>query len=143
MASPSAKDKGKGRANDVLGDANAYWDSNDGAGEASNATTTDYETALEFALDYSRNSSTHGQHDEGMNGHHQYAVNGEKAADEDEDDRFVYDGQDDEDMKMFREDAKLESLDYKERLRGALGHSDVDDAEEVSEVGVREALTSF
>lgn len=112
-------DKGKGRASDAP-ESSTYFDAAS-IDEDDSHTTADYESALESALYDESNSSTY------RLGH---GANGAGQQENDEEEEFVYDGQDDEDMKVFREDAKLDSLDYKDRLRNALG-----DASEVEEYG--------
>lgn len=122
-------DKGKGLASSAL-ESSTYYDpdSTDVDEEEPSHSTADYATALESAL-YDTSSSSTNRQRESANG---------KERDEDEDEEeFLYDGQDDEDMKAFREDAKLESLDYKDRLRGILGdEAEADEPAEVNEIGV-------
>lgn len=119
MASPIAREKGKGRAKDLVESSTAL-ESSFGM-EDDTATTADYETAMESALFDQPSQSTNRYH-EGSNG------GASHEAGEEDDAEFVYDGKDDEDMRIFREEAKLESLDYQDRLRGILG-----DAAEVDE----------
>ena len=117
VASPTASEKGKGRAKDLVESSKGLDSSFEMDDDTE--TTADYETALESALFDQRSPSTNRYHE--SNG-------GASNEAEEEDAEFVYDGKDDEDMRIFREEAKLESLDYKERLRGILG-----DAAEVDE----------
>lgn len=126
MTSPSAEQKGKGRESDSA-DRTAFYDDTLEIEDETN-TTADYETALESALYEPRSSSTH---------RYSQSANGDSRNLSDEDGEFVYTGEDDDDMKVFREDAKFESLDYKERLRGVLGDgADADEPIDNEEVGV-------
>lgn len=119
MALLSAKDKGKARASEDF-EESTYYDPPSAVGGEDSRSTLDYETALESALYDVSDSST--------NRHH--GTNGSNIQEPDEDEEFIYNGKDDEDMRVFQEDARLESLDYKERLRSVLG-----DAAEVEEPG--------
>lgn len=126
-------DKGKGRASNAL-EPSIYYDpdSIDEDEVDPSHSTADYATALESAL-YDTSSSSTNRQRESANGR-------EQDADENEEE-FLYDGQHDEDMKAFREDAKLESLDYKDRLRGVLGdEADADEPTEVNGISVGEII---